>query len=125
MLGDYKDAPNDEARQHAVVALEDWLEVEAPDLLAYLEAKLEAEQQMKGPIYLDGRGVYEQLLANIQAEALAFARVFYAALLGNETVASAARQARLAARAAGDPTWLAHSVYARPNARLAWDGSRG
>jgi hypothetical protein len=59
------------------------------------------------------------------ASALAFARVFYAALLGNETVARAARQARLAARAAGDPTWLAYSVYAHPNARLAWDGSRG
>ena len=56
---------------------------------------------MKGPIYLGGRGVYEQILADIQAEALlwevadysalTFATVFYAALLNNATVARAAR----------------------------------
>jgi hypothetical protein len=61
----------------------------------------------------------------VDSSALTFARAFYTALLSNETVAQATRQARLAARAAGDPTWLAYSVYAHPNARLAWDGSRG
>jgi hypothetical protein len=69
LLGDYKDAPDDEARHRAVMALEDWLAVEAPDLLDYLEAKMEAEAQTKGIGYLGGRGVYEQILANIQAEA--------------------------------------------------------
>ncbi|MBE2234002.1 MAG: CHAT domain-containing protein [Anaerolinea sp.] len=54
----------------------------------------------------------------LDESALTFAREFYSALLADETVASATRRARLAARAAGDPTWLAYSVYAHPNARL-------
>lgn len=57
--------------------------------------------------------------------ALTFAYEFYRALLDDETVARAARRARLAARKVGDPTWLAYSVYAHPNARLAWDGAGG
>lgn len=51
--------------------------------------------------------------------ALMFARAFYTALLDGETVATATRRGRGAARAAGDPTWAAYSVYAHPNARLA------
>lgn len=47
-----------------------------------------------------------------------FTPAFYAALLKGETVGDAVRRGRLAARQAGNPTWLAYSVYAHPNARL-------
>ena len=56
--------------------------------------------------------------------ALTFASTFYRALFDGETVAKAARQGRVAARAAGDPTWLAYSVYAHPNARVVVNGER-
>lgn len=52
-------------------------------------------------------------------QALAFAQSFYRHLLGNMSVAQAVYEARRAAFAAGDPTWLAYSVYAHPNATLA------
>ena len=51
-------------------------------------------------------------------QALDFAATFYGQLLAGQTVAQAVRQARLAVRAAGNPAWLAYSVYAHPNARL-------
>jgi hypothetical protein len=44
---------------------------------------------------------------------------FYELLLdGETTVAEAARGARREARKAGNPTWLAYSLYAHPNARI-------
>ncbi len=50
--------------------------------------------------------------------ALDFARAFYERLLAGEALAAAVRAGRLAAREAGDPTWLAYSVYGHPNARV-------
>lgn len=50
-------------------------------------------------------------------QALVFAKAFYLEFLSGKTVAEAVRAARRAARKAGDPTWLAYSVYAHPNAR--------
>ena len=47
-----------------------------------------------------------------------FALSLYEHLLDGDTVAEAVRQARLIARQQGDPTWLAYSVYAHPNARV-------
>ncbi|MBK6433292.1 CHAT domain-containing protein [Candidatus Amarolinea dominans] len=51
-------------------------------------------------------------------QAAHFAVTFYERLFAGDAVADAVRQARLAARQVGDPTWLAYSVYAHPNARL-------
>ena len=56
--------------------------------------------------------------------AVDFARAFYRELAAGNTVAEAVRQARLAAYRTGDPTWLAYSLYAHPNARLAWGRDR-
>jgi hypothetical protein len=50
-------------------------------------------------------------------QALIFAQSFYRHLLGAAPVAHAVYEARRAAFAAGDPTWLAYSVYAHPHAR--------
>lgn len=47
-----------------------------------------------------------------------FAELFYEELLKGSTVAEAVRQSREAIRQAGDPTWLAYSVYSHPNAML-------
>jgi hypothetical protein len=65
-----------------------------------------------------GAGVVVAPLWSVGDEqAFVFAAAFYdrleAAGLG-----AAVREARLAARREGDPTWLAYSVYAHPNARV-------
>ncbi len=53
-----------------------------------------------------------------QTPARIFIETFYGRLLAGDTVAAAALAARTAARAAGDATWLAYVVYARPDAVL-------
>jgi triacylglycerol esterase/lipase EstA (alpha/beta hydrolase family) len=47
-----------------------------------------------------------------------FVTAFYSGLLDGKTVGEAAVAARERARTAGDATWLAYVVYARPDARL-------
>jgi CHAT domain-containing protein len=51
--------------------------------------------------------------------ALRFASAFYSRLDARQTIAAAARDARLAIRDGGDPTWLAYTVFADPGATLA------
>jgi hypothetical protein len=50
--------------------------------------------------------------------ALKFAEIFYGKLFEGSTVSEAVKEARLSAKSTGDPTWMAYSVYAHPNARI-------
>jgi len=50
--------------------------------------------------------------------AFEFARAFYGHMLAGVPIGRAAREARLAARASGDPTWLAYTVFADPLATV-------
>ena len=52
--------------------------------------------------------------------ALKFAQTFYEELFNGKTVAEAVHSSRLAAKVAGDSTWLAYSVYAHPNAKITY-----
>ncbi len=66
-----------------------------------------------------GAGLFMGPLWTVTDEsARRFARHFYALLLEGDTVAQALHGAREVIRQTGDPTWLAYSVYAHPNARL-------
>lgn len=47
-----------------------------------------------------------------------FTTAFYQSLLNGKSVGEAVRQARLEARQEGDPSWLAYSLYAHPNASV-------
>ena len=66
-----------------------------------------------------GAGLFMGPLWTVTDEsARRFAQRFYALLLEGDTVAQALHGARDMVRQTGDPTWLAYSVYAHPNARL-------
>src|SRR5262249_42429303 len=47
-----------------------------------------------------------------------FARTFYEEVAAGKPVADAVHQGRRRVRQAGDPTWLAYSLYADPGARV-------
>lgn len=55
--------------------------------------------------------------------ALTFAKALYTHLQNGETIAEATRQARKESRQKGDPTWLAYSLYAHPNAVVHLESS--
>ncbi len=66
-----------------------------------------------------GAGAYVSTLWSVRQEpARDFVETFYDRLLGGATVGEASVAAREAARAAGDASWLAYAVYARPDAIL-------
>ena len=71
--------------------------------------------------FLDaGAAVFVSCLWSVQdTPSRIFVEALYDALLAGATVGSASAQAREAARIAGDQTWLAYVVYARPDAVLA------
>ncbi len=48
-----------------------------------------------------------------------FTITLYQSLKSGKTIAEAVRQARLDAKRIGDPTWLAYSLYAHPNASIS------
>ena len=50
--------------------------------------------------------------------AFAFAKEVYARLLASMPIGEAVKQARIAVRAEGDPTWLAYTVFADPLASV-------
>lgn len=70
-----------------------------------------------------GAGLFVSTLWSVGDDtALTFAQVFYDTLLAGKTVTEATRAARLAAKQAHEPTWLAYSVYGHPYARVQVEG---
>lgn len=71
--------------------------------------------------FLDaGASAFVSCLWSVHHEpARVFVEALYEHLLAGEPMSVASAAARTAARAAGDPTWLAYVVYARPDAVLA------
>ena len=71
--------------------------------------------------FLDaGASVFVSCLWSVRDEpSRTFVEALYDELLRGATVARASARARAVARAAGDETWLAYVVYARPDAVLA------
>jgi hypothetical protein len=66
-----------------------------------------------------GAGMFLGPLWAVEDEsAFRIAQSFYTLLLEGMTVAEAVRAARRAAHEAGNPTWLAYSLYAHPNAKI-------
>lgn len=55
--------------------------------------------------------------------ASAFSEAFYDSLLRGKTAAESLQSGRLAAKQSGNPTWLAYSLYAHPNARIVGPGT--
>jgi CHAT domain-containing protein len=54
------------------------------------------------------------------APATTFVDALYAALRAGRSMSAASRQARQAARRAGEATWLSYAVYAHPLLRVRW-----
>jgi hypothetical protein len=66
-----------------------------------------------------GAGLFVGPLWSVSdSSALTFATAFYESLFSGETAATSTQRARVAAKRTGDPTYLAYSVYAHPNARV-------
>lgn len=67
-----------------------------------------------------GSGVFVGTLWSVgDAPARTFTETFYRRLKAKQRLVTAAKEARHAARNAGDATWLAYVVYGDPHARLA------
>ncbi len=65
-----------------------------------------------------GAGAFIGTYWNVEGRSsLRFAEAFYESLLAGTTIAEAVREARLKIKEAGDPTWLAYTLFADPIAR--------
>ncbi|MFN0095973.1 MAG: CHAT domain-containing protein [Dehalococcoidia bacterium] len=68
-----------------------------------------------------GAGVFVGALWAVGDDvARTFVEHFYTRLMAGDTIAQATRAAREASRQAGEPTWLAYTVYAEPSAQVTF-----